>query len=119
MLSSTIIENNITNKNLDDTYKIISKIKEKNITTYEVSGRGYAGNGSIKLKIIFTDDNITSIDIIKSNETYTEKIYSNDYLNKIIANQNNLDNLDTISGCTYTSKYLKEIIKKTEEDYYK
>lgn len=119
MLSSTIIENNITNKNLDDTYKIISKIKEKNITTYEVSGRGYAGNGSIKLKIIFTDDNITSIDIIKSNETYIEKIYSNDYLNKIINNQNNLDNLDTISGCTYTSKYLKEIIKKTEEDYYK
>ena len=44
-------------------------------------------------------------------------IYDNDYLDKIINNQNNLDNLDTISGCTYTSKYLKEIVEKTKVDY--
>ena len=46
-------------------------------------------------------------------------IYSNDYLNKIIDKQNDLDSLDTISGCTYTSKYLKEIVMKTKEDYEK
>ena len=32
---------------------------------------------------------------------------------------NNLDNLDTISGCTYTSKYLKEMVEKTKKDYNK
>ena len=46
-------------------------------------------------------------------------IYDEKYLDKIIDNQNNLDNLDTISGCTYTSKYLKEMVEKTKEDYNK
>ena len=45
--------------------------------------------------------------------------YDNDYLNKLTSYQNNLDNLDTISGATYTSNYLKDIIRKTIEDYEK
>lgn len=114
-----IINNNVTNKQVDDTYQIISKQKNNGVTTYEVSGRGYAGKGSLKLKIIFTQDKITSIEIIKSSETYTDMIYDNNYLNKIVSSQDNLDRLDTISGCTYSSKYLKEIVEKTKEDYYK
>lgn len=119
LLSSFIINRNITNKELDDTYKIISKEKINNNTIYQVSGRGYAGNNSIKLKIIFTNNNITSIELLSSHETYIGMIYDEKYLDKLINNQNNLDNLDTISGCTYTSKYLKEIIEKTKEDYNK
>ena len=98
IISSFVIGKNIITKPLDDTYEILSKIK---------------------LKIIFTNNNISNIEVISSHETYTNMIYSNDYLNKIINNQNNLDNLDTISGCTYTSKYLKEIVEKTKEDYNK
>lgn len=119
ILSSFIIEKNIITKPLDDTYEILSKEKVGNKTTYEVKGRGYAGKGSIKLQIVFTDNNITNIEVLSSHETYTNMIYENNYLNKIINNQNNLDNLDTISGCTYTSKYLKEIVEKTKEDYNK
>lgn len=117
--SSLVIGNNISNRALDDSYKIISKTKSGNDMIYEVSGRGYAGNNSLKLKIAFTGNSITKIEIIKSSETYTKMIYDNDYLNKLIINQNNLDNLDTISGCTYTSNYLKEIIEKTKNDYFK
>lgn len=119
ILFSFVIGKNIITKPLDDTYEILSKVKEGNTTTYEVKGKGYAGNGSIKLRIIFTNDNISNIEVISSHETYTNMIYDNNYLNKIISNQNNLDNLDTISGCTYTSKYLKEIVEKTKEDYNK
>lgn len=119
ILFSFVIGKNIITKPLDDTYEILSKVKEGNTTTYEVKGKGYAGNGSIKLRIIFTNDNISNIEVISSHETYTNMIYDNNYLNKIISNQNNLDNLDTISGCTYTSKYLKEIVEKTKEDYAK
>lgn len=119
LLSGLIINKNVINKPLDDTFKIISKVKEKNITTYEVSGRGYAGNNSIKMRIIFTDDDITNIEIIKANETYIGMIYDNNYLESIISNQDNLSDLDTISGCTYSSKYLKEIVEKTREDYFK
>lgn len=82
-------------------------------------GRGYSGKNSIKLKIIFTKDSITNIELIKSNETYTSMITDNNYLDKIKSKQNNLDDLDTISGCTYTTKYLKEIVSKTIEDYNK
>lgn len=119
ILFSFIIGKNIITKPLDDTYEILSKVKDGNATTYEVKGKGYAGNGSIKLRIIFTNNNISNIEVISSHETYTNMIYDNNYLNKIISNQNNLDNLDTISGCTYTSKYLKEIVEKTKEDYAK
>lgn len=119
ILFSFVIGKNIITKPLDDTYEILSKVKDGRTTTYEVKGKGYAGNGSIKLRIIFTNDNISNIEVISSHETYTNMIYDNNYLNKIISNQNNLDNLDTISGCTYTSKYLKEIVEKTKEDYAK
>ena len=119
ILFSFVIGKNIITKPLDDTYEILSKVKEGSTTTYEVKGKGYSGNSSIKLRIIFTNNNISNIEVISSHETYTNMIYDNNYLNKIISNQNNLDNLDTISGCTYTSKYLKEIVEKTKEDYAK
>ena len=117
VLSAFIIGKNIVTKEPDDTYKILSKVKEGDNTIYEVSGRGYAGNNSIKLKITFSNDEVINIEVISSHETYIGMIYDNDYLDKIINNQNNLDNLDTISGCTYTSKYLKEIVEKTKVDY--
>lgn len=119
VLSPFIISKNIITKEPDNTYKIISKEKVGENTIYEVSGRGYAGNNSIKLKITFTGNDVTNIEVLGSHETYIGMIYDENYLNKIINNQNNLDNLDTISGCTYTSKYLKEIVEKTKDDYNK
>ncbi len=119
ILSSFVIGKNITTKESDDTYNIISKEKIGNSTVYEVSGRGYSGNNSIKLKITFTSDKVSSIEVISSHETYIGMIYDNDYLDKIVDNQEKLDSLDTISGCTYTSKYLKEIVNKTIDDYNK
>ena len=117
LLSSFVIGKNIITREPDDTYKIISKEKVGNNTIYEVLGRGYAGNNSIKLKITFTGNDVSNIEVLSNHETYMGMIYDNDYLDKIIDNQNNLDNLDTISGCTYTSKYLKEIVEKTKNDY--
>lgn len=119
LLVGIIISTKVLNKVPDDNFSILSKTKNGNITTYEVMGRGYSGKNSIKLKIIFTKDSITNIELIKSNETYTSMITDNNYLDKIINKQNNLDDLDTISGCTYTTKYLKEIVSKTIEDYNK
>ena len=57
ILFSFIIGKNIITKPLDDTYEILSKVKDGTTTTYEVKGMGYAGKGSIKLKIIFTNNN--------------------------------------------------------------
>ena len=117
ILSSFVIGKNIVTKEPDDTYKIISKEKVGSSIVYEVSGKGYSGNNSIKLKITFTNDEVSNIEVISSHETYIGMIDDNNYLDKIVDNQNTLDNLDTISGCTYTSKYLKEIVSKTIDDY--
>lgn len=114
---SFVISSGISNKPLDDSFTILSKVKSGSDTIYEVKGRGYAGNGSLRVKIVFSGKDITKIDIIKSNETYTKMIYDNNYLDKLTAYQNNLDDLDTISSATYTSNYLKDIIRKTKEDY--
>ena len=119
ILSPFIINRNIITKEPDNTFKIISKQKIGSNIIYEVSGRGYTGNNSIKLKITFNEKNIKDIEVISSNETYMGMIYDEKYLEKIIDNQNNLNNLDTISGCTYTSKYLKETVEKTKQDYNK
>lgn len=119
LLLGVIISTKVLNKEPDDSFSILSKTKSGNITTYEVMGRGYAGKNSLKLKIVFTSGNISNIELLKSNETYTGMIKDNNYLDKIKNNQNNLDNLDTISGCTYSTKYLKEMVTKTIEDYNK
>ena len=52
-------------------------------------------------------------------DSMSSAINEKNYLDKIKNNQNNLDNLDTISGCTYSTKYLKEMVTKTIEDYNK
>ncbi len=119
IVSPLVIGKNVSASENSDTYKILSKEKQGQKTVYEVSGRGYAGNNSIKLRITFTSKDISNIEVISSHETYMGMIIDNNYLNAIIDNQNNLDNLDTISGCTYTSKYIKEIIEKTKEDFKK
>ena len=54
------------------------------------------------------------IDIMVTNTLdhyYDSHIKNTTYIKDIINNQNNLDNVDTISGATYTSSYLKEMTK--------
>ena len=54
------------------------------------------------------------IDIMITNTLdhyYDSHIKNTTYIKDIINNQNNLDNVDTISGATYTSSYLKEMTK--------
>lgn len=118
IFSSIAISNHIITKPLDDTFNIISKTNKDNSTIYEVSGRGYAGNNSIKLKITFTDNNISNIEILKSSDTYIKMIKDNNYLTSIIEKQNDLESLNAVSGCTYSSTYIKEIVEKTKKDYY-
>lgn len=71
LLLGVVISTKVLNKEPDDSFSILSKTKSGNITTYEVMGRGYAGKNSLKLKIVFTSRNISNIELLKSNETYT------------------------------------------------
>ena len=50
--------------------------------------------------------------MISIHHYYDTHIKNTDFINKLIINQNSLDNVDTISGATYTSKYLKEMVSE-------
>lgn len=101
----------------DNNFNIISKETINNITVYNVSQKGYGG--SIKASVKIENDNIIDIEILSNHETKDryQLVMNEDYINKLIQNQNNLDNLDTISGATVTSTALKKLVINVMEDY--
>lgn len=101
----------------DESFKILDKKVNGHETTYLVNGKGFGGMDSYKVKVTFKNDYIVSIDVLENKESYYNLLESSNYLNKIIINQSNLDNLDTVSGATYSSKFLKELIVKVQDDY--
>lgn len=102
---------------------ILSKSIENGKTIYIVNTPSLQAH--TQLKITFNYDNIIeSIEFInKDNLTiyneidleYLKIIEKNNYLNNIILNQNNIDNIDTISGATISSKNIKKAIKEILE----
>ena len=77
------------------------------------------------LKLILKDNKVTNIEFVSYNDTCVSMdktnehykcpnfILSTDYLNNLLNNQDNLDNVDTISGATISSKAIKKIISET------
>lgn len=119
IISIRLPESSTGNNNEDPSFHILEKNKNGIQTEYLVTGKGFGGNNSYKVKIIFQNDYIMNIEVLENKETYFDLVENNNYINKIITNQKNLENLDTVSGATYSSKFLKELVEKTTEDYLK
>ena len=100
------------NATTDPNFQVTKTERDNNDTIYYVTSRGYGGKNSIKSKITMSNNQIIKLEIISNSETYYGMIKENDYINKLINNQNNLSSLDAISGATYTSNCLKELIEK-------
>ena len=98
--------------NVDPNFQVTNTEKEGNKTIYYVTSRGFTGKKSIKSKITMENNNIVNLEILSNNESYYNLIEETDYLDQIVNNQNNLDNVEAVSGATYTSNYLKELIEK-------
>lgn len=96
-------------------FEILEKEKTEESTIYIVSQKGFSGK--IKLQIVFQNDAITSIDVLEVKDSYFYKIEDNDYLNTLLFNQNTLEELDTITGATVSSKALKNALMETIKDY--
>lgn len=99
----------------DPNYNIISSEKVGNNVTYVVTQKGYVGN--IKAEIIINNSKILSIEILEQNESFYQKIIDTDYIDKLLKEQNNIEDIDTISGVTVTSNALKKMVINTLEDY--
>lgn len=99
----------------DTNFNIIEKKVVGGDTRYQVTQKGFAG--LIKAEIIFRNDHITEINIIEENESYYQKIIDADYINKLITSQNQISNVDTVSGATVSSTALKNMVINTLKDY--
>ena len=74
-------------------------------------------SGKTKLSITITDNVITNLVVLESNDSYYNKIVDADYANYLVANQHNLENVDTVAGATITSNALKKALINTLEEY--
>ena len=115
---SLVISNKIDynpNSNIDPNFQVTSSEKNGNMVIYYVTSRGYTGKTSIKSKITMQNNNIINLEILSNKESYYDMIEESNFLESIVRNQNNLDSVEAVSGATYTSDYLKELVKKIKE----
>lgn len=114
---SLVISNRIDynpNTNIDSNFQVTEIKKTGNNTIYYVTSRGFTGKKAIKSKITMQSNNIINLEILSNTESYYYLIDESNYIDNIVKNQNNLDNVDAVSGATYTSNYLKELIEKVK-----
>jgi len=113
LISNNILtaKNNVNQEEVNKV-KIISIEKINNKTKYVLQSKGW---DEIKAEVEVIDKEIKSIIITdNSGETQWNEIEKANYIYKLIANQNNIDDLDAISGSTKTSEGLKNIVKKVK-----
>ena len=103
--------------NQDPNFDITSKEQNGTQTIYNVSQEGYGGK--IRAEVIIENDRIISLEITSHHETANryQLVLDSDYINQLINNQNNLDNLDTVSSATVTSTALKKLVINVLKDY--
>jgi len=97
----------------------IDQVEENNgFTIYQVTAK-LKSNAKIRIEID-QHGTVATITILEHHETesyYKEVIENQQYLNKLISHQKNLEKLDTVSGATLTSKGLKDMLTKVLKDY--
>ena len=82
---------------------------------YNVSKKSFGGN--LELKITFVHDVIEEITIVNQNDSYMSLVIDADFINTLIRNQQDLDNVDTVSVATISSTAIKDAVIKTIEAY--
>lgn len=115
LILSLVISNKVDynpNSNVDPNFQVTDTEVFGNKTIYYVTSRGFTGKTSIKSKITMQNNNIINLEIVSNKESYYNLIEDSNFLENIVTNQNNLDSVEAVSGATYTSNYLKEIIEK-------
>ena len=100
------------NASNDPNFQVTNIERNANMVIYYVTSRGYTGKTSIKSKITMQNNNIINLEIVSNKESYYHLIEIANFIDRIVENQNNLASVDAVSGATYTSDYLKELIEK-------
>ncbi len=100
----------------DNKYNIISKETIADQTTYIATYEGY--QSKLKAKIVIEANKVTTYEILEQNDSFYHMTSDVNYIDKLLKS-NDLANVDTVSGATYTSNALKKLLLLTKEDYQK
>ena len=105
----------VNKKSVDNNFEVISITTNNYGRTYLVNEKGNGGN--IKIEITLHGSKVVSYKVLEHNETkaYYSKVESSKYIEKLIENSNNLNNVDTVSGATISSKALKKALENVLE----
>ena len=107
-------KNNGGTSELDNKVTIVEIKRESNKKIYSVTSKAW---GVLKADVEVIDKRIESIVITdSSDETQWNEIEKNNYIYKVITNQSDIDALDAVSGSTYSSEGLKNIVRKIMEE---
>lgn len=92
----------------DPNFNILDKVEEDGKIIYTVTQKG--NGGPIKAEVTVKDNTIIKIEILSQNETpsYYKLVEDAKYIDKLISNKN-IEELDTVSGATVSSKALKKM----------
>ena len=113
--ASIFIGNKYDKRNhIDSKYKIVSKKVLQDGYQYIVTYDGYASK--IKASIEIKKDKITKFEVIEQNESFYNKIEQANYIDKLLKEQQKIEEIDTISGATITSTAIKKIFILTLQD---
>ena len=106
-----VFKNSINNEKVDSNFEVINTKVEDNKKIYIVNQKGNGGN--INIEITLEDDKVVSYEVLSHNETpaYYDKVIKEDYINKLVQNSSDLNNVDTVSGATISSKALKKALE--------
>lgn len=86
-------------------------IIDDDTVVYKVSKQGFVGE--IIANVTFVKDEFYELEILSNKESYYHLIEENDYIEEI--NANYYDGIDVVSGATYTSTAIKDLIDLTIE----
>lgn len=99
----------------DNDFSVVNHYEQDNQVIYEVTEKSFGGN--LNLRITFEQGIIKSITVVEQNDSYFNLIIDNNYIQKLISNQQRLEDIDTISGATISSSSLKKAVINTKKEY--
>lgn len=94
----------------DSHFQVVSKENRGNQTIYIVTQKG--NGGLIRIEFVLENQEIKSMKILEQHETdaYFQMVMDAAYIDILLENQEKIEDVDTISGATISSKALKKSI---------
>lgn len=101
----------------DINYSIVDKKIDGSRVSYIVTEKGYGGD--IKASIVIENGVVVKFEVLEQQDSFYGKVESTSYIQRLLAGQKDLNDVDTVSGATVTSSALKKMLEATIDDYQK